>query len=97
MPSLLRSAVLGAVLTMGMASAALAQGYPPPPPLRYEVVPVVPGPRYVWEPGHWVWNGRAYAWIGGHYIVRRAAYHEYVHGHWGERYGHPVWIGPYWR
>jgi hypothetical protein len=44
-----------------------------------------------------VWNGRAYAWIGGHYIVRRAAYHEYVHGHWGERYGHPVWIGPYWR
>jgi hypothetical protein len=102
MNRLIRSAViaacvLGSAAPAAFAPPAFAQGYPPIPPPRVEVVPVAPGARYVWEPGHWVWNGRAYVWIGGHYVIRRAAYHEYVPGHWGVRFGRPVWIEPFWR
>jgi hypothetical protein len=102
MPSLFRSTILTATLTAALGSAAFApsafaQGYPPLPPPRVEVLPPPPGARYIWQPGHWVWNGRAYAWIGGRYIIRRAAYREYVPGHWADRYGRPVWVQPYWR
>jgi hypothetical protein len=94
----LRSALLAAALTCGLGTAAVAQGYAPLPPLRAEIVPPPPGTRYVWEPGHWVWNGRAYVWSGGHYVIRRAAYHEYIHGHWVEEPGRPpFWVGPHWR
>jgi hypothetical protein len=42
------------------------------PPLQVEVVPISPGPDYVWDPGWWSWNGGAWFWIGGrwHYPVR---------------------------
>ena len=37
--------------------AAAPAGADPPPP----------GARYVWLPGHWLWNGRAYVWVRGRY------------------------------
>ena len=44
------------VVLMGLCGTAAAQ-YPPPPPLYQEVVPAPPGPRWIWQPGHWQWNG----------------------------------------
>ena len=94
----------GAIL-LGLAVAGagpvLAQpppSYPPVPPPRYEQVPPPPGGRYVWEPGHWHWNGVQYVWVGGHYVVRRPHYGRYVPGHWqwAPREGRYVWRPAHW-
>jgi hypothetical protein len=51
-------------------TTVVVQSTPPPP--EVEVVPISPGPDYVWDPGWWSWNGGAWFWIGGrwHYPVR---------------------------
>jgi hypothetical protein len=91
---------LGLVATAG---AALAQpvpppSYPPVPPPREELVPPPPGARYVWEPGHWHWNGVQYAWVPGHYILRHARYSHWVPGRWqwAPRQGRWVWQPSHW-
>jgi len=68
----------------------------PPPPL-VEVIPVSPGPDYLWTPGCWSWNGGAWIWIGGgwHYPVRPG--HPWVGGYWGGHGRGRVWVGGHWR
>jgi hypothetical protein len=87
-------------LIPGVARPAGAQEIPPygaiPPPRR-EVVPPPPGTRYIWEPGHWHWNGRAYVWFRGHYVIRQARWGEYVPGHWDHRGPNWVWVPAHWR
>jgi hypothetical protein len=91
-----RTALVTLMLTAGAAGLAQAQ-YAPVPPPRYEVVPPPPvGPRAVWEPGHWHWNGARYVWIGGRYVAFRPNYHHYVPGHWARRGGGFVWIPAHW-
>src|ERR1700679_821566 len=44
-----------------------------PPPLRTEVIPVIPRERAeleVWQPGHWRWDGREHVWVEGRYVAR---------------------------
>jgi hypothetical protein len=66
-----------------------------PPPPQVEVVPVAPGPSYVWAPGYWGWNG-AWVWVGGHYVIRPHPHAVYVGPHW-VRHGHGyIWIGGSW-
>jgi hypothetical protein len=93
------AAISAVVLALGIGSA-VAQPPPPnaPPPLRYEQVPPPPGERFIWEPGHWHWNGVQYVWVNGHYVERRAHYGHYVPGHWAWRpgLGRYVWIGAHW-
>jgi hypothetical protein len=51
-----RSLVAGALLLLTgciVEQPAVVQRAPPPPPPPVEVVPVAPGPAYVWVPGHW--------------------------------------------
>lgn len=91
-----RSFLLGAVLAIGLSDAAQAQSYRSVPPPRYEVIPVAPGPRFIWEPGHWVWSGHGYAWAGGRYVQRRPNYRNYHPGRWANRYGRWVWVAPGW-
>jgi len=92
----LRPVVLGIALAAALCGSARAQFYAPVPPLRYELVPVAPGPAVLWEPGHWAWNGGGYVWIGGHYVRRRPYYANFHHGHWANRYGRWVWVAPGW-
>ena len=68
----------------------------PPPPL-VEVIPVSPGPDYLWTPGCWSWNGGAWIWIGGgwHYPVRPG--HAWIGGYWGGHGRGRVWVGGHWR
>jgi hypothetical protein len=68
----------------------------PPPPLRYEVVPVAPAPGYVWIGGYWGVEGNRYVWVpgrwqrppyGGAYWYHPHYDHydkgwEYHEGHW---------------
>jgi hypothetical protein len=81
--------VVACVLLIGMGGAGAQPpppGYAPIPPPRVEVVPPAPGPRVVWEPGHWHWDGVRYIWIDGRYVERRPHYGHYVEGRW-------VWAG----
>lgn len=95
--ALLRVAVLPACGFL--AGPALAQPgfYPPPPPPLRPDAPFgrPPGPRHVWRPGHWRWNGRSYVWVPGGWVVRprRGAWRQ---GRWVRRGGRWVWIEPGW-
>ena len=44
---------------------------PPPPVAPVEVVPVAPGPGYVWVAGHWAWRRHGYIWVPGHWECPR--------------------------
>ena len=67
-----------------------------PPAPQVEVIPVAPGPYYVWAPGYWSWNG-GWVWVGGRYMSRPRPGAVWAAGHWG-RHGHDyVWIGGGWR
>lgn len=89
-----------AVVALGLSgvTAAEAQGYPPMPPPRYEHrPPPPPGTRYVWQPGHYTWNGYRYVWHPGRYVPRGPHYGRFVPGHWVNRHGTWVWIPQHWR
>ncbi|HTP82092.1 MAG TPA: hypothetical protein VMQ11_04060 [Alphaproteobacteria bacterium] len=70
----------------------------PPAPVT-EAVPAPPGPaeRWVWQPGHWRWNGREYVWAAGHYVERPRRDAEWVPPHWQERGGGWVYVEGRWR
>jgi hypothetical protein len=96
-------AIAGMVFFVSLGSA-LAQPGPPPlpygavPPPRQEMVPPPPGERFVWEPGHWHWDGVRYVWHGGRYVVRGPHYGHYVEGRWiWAPYQHRwVWRAAHW-
>ena len=58
-----------------------------PPPERVEVVPA-PREGYLYEPGHYEWNGAEYVWIQGQFIRDREGHewHPYVLEHRGDRW-----------
>jgi hypothetical protein len=64
-------------------------GVPPPPP-QVEVVPVAPGPAYVWIGGYWAWRLGRHVWIGGRWGLPPARGHAWVPGGWYR-------AGPGWR
>lgn len=79
----------GAALTAAMAVPAMSQvsfgiqiGRTPPPPLRYEVRPAMPGPGYVWVDGYWRWDRGRYVWAPGVWQRPPYAGAYYTHGHW---------------
>ena len=98
----MRWRIAGAAVAVAWISSANAQPPPPDyaaiPPPRYETVPPPPGPRMVWEPGHWHWNGASYIWIGGHYIVARPHHLHWIEGRWvwAPRAGRWVWAAAHW-
>ena len=67
-----------------------------PPPAVEEVIPSSPGPRYVWAPGYWVWNGR-WLWQAGHWTVPPRERAVWQPGHWAERHGEWYWEPGRWR
>lgn len=68
-----------------------------PPPPQVEVIPVAPGPAYVWVPGYWWWNRGAWIWVRGTWVARPRAGAVWVGGYWA-RHGHGyIWVGGHWR
>jgi hypothetical protein len=67
-----------------------------PPPVQYEVIPVLPFPGALWIGGHWGWFGGRHTWIGGYY-ARPVYGHRYVPRRW-EQHGHGRWAlrGGFW-
>ncbi len=63
-----------------------------PPPLRSEMVPVAPGPGFIWIRGHWGWHRDRWEWIGGRWDRVAQPGAEWVPGRWAVRGGGWVWI-----
>ncbi|MFY9724649.1 MAG: hypothetical protein WB579_09395 [Bryobacteraceae bacterium] len=80
---LLTAALLmaGSVLTACAGGAGVFIAEPPPP--RYGVIGVAPGPGFVWTDGFWDLRGGAWAWAPGRWV----------------RSPRPraVWVAPAWR
>jgi hypothetical protein len=71
---------------------------PPPPPPEQEVVPVSPGPDYVWIGGFHRWNGHGYVWVRGHYDRRPHSAAHWEPAHWEHRGARAhVWVEGRWR
>lgn len=90
--AMLKKIVAGAALAAAMAVPAMSQvtfgvqiGRTPPPPLRYERRPVMPGPGYVWIDGYWNWDRGRYVWVPGRWERPPYAGAYWSHGHW-DRY-----------
>jgi hypothetical protein len=62
---------------------------PPPPPPGDPAV-------FVWQPGHWRWDGRDYQWHPGHYEKRPARAADWVPAEWVERNGQWVYRPGHW-
>jgi hypothetical protein len=68
----------------------------PPAPL-HEIIPVAPGPDFVWIGGHWHWNNNRWVWNRGYFArpPRRGA--VWVAPRFEAHEGGSVFIGGYWR
>lgn len=83
----------GAVLVLGTLTGACAVsgGYVavgPPPPPRYGIIGVAPGPGFVWTEGFWDWRGGGYAWVPGRWVRPPHPRAVWVPGNWVERPHH---------
>jgi hypothetical protein len=80
-------------LIIGCAATVYAPGPPPTP--KVEVKSHPPGPKAVWIPGHWNWDGDTWTWISGHWVKKPKG--KWVEGHWAKRrHGH-VWVPGHWK
>jgi hypothetical protein len=73
--------LMTSTISVGCAGGAYYASFGPPPP-RYGVAGVAPGPGYVWTDGYWNWTGGNWAWVGGRWM----------------RPPHPgaMWVAPRW-
>jgi len=63
-----------------------------PPPERVEVVPMNPGPGYIWIRGHWAWRHERWDWINGHWDRVTSPGYTWIPGQWVARGNGWVWI-----
>lgn len=98
----IRDLALPLALSCTMACAA---GPPPgrvyvverPPAPRREIVPIAPGPRYVWVPGRWHRARAGWTWTEGRYILPPGRHRVWVPGQW--HHGRRGWyyVEGHWR
>jgi hypothetical protein len=63
-----QSTTVATTTTSSPASSTSIVVTPPPAPApQVEVIPVSPGPDYLWTPGWWSWNGSGWIWFGGYW------------------------------
>jgi len=82
---LMGTVLLGTILTAcapGGGGYVSARFGPPPPP-RYGIIGVAPGPGYVWTDGFWDLRGGRWYWVGGRWVRPPR--------------GRGVWVAPQWR
>ena len=97
MKKLFSTLLLGMGLAMGAANAQVYVRIGPPPPARREMVPVRPGPRYVWVPGYYRAEGNRYVWRSGAWVIPPGRQHRWVPGHWRNSRRGYYWVEGHWR
>jgi hypothetical protein len=96
MKKLFSTLLLGATLAIGAADAQLYVRVGPPPPMRHEVLPIRPGPRYVWTPGYYRADGNRYSWQSGRWVVPPRGHGRWVPGHWQNSRRGYYWVDGHW-
>ena len=87
----------GAWLSGCAAHGSYMVGYGPPPPPRYGVVGVAPGPGYVWTEGFWDRRGGSWNWVSGRWMRPPRPHARWVPGYWSpDGHGYRFRQG-YWR
>ena len=92
--------LLGFVVASALSAPAFGQIQiyigTPPPPIRYEAPPPIPGEGFAWTAGFWEPHGPHYRWVPGRYV--RAPYPgahwtpaRYEHGDKGWRMHQGYW------
>ena len=96
-PTVTQPGAVSATATANQAPATTVITQSEPPPPQVEVIPVSPGPDYLWTPGCWSWNGGAWIWIGGrwHFPVRPG--HVWIGGYWSGHGRGRAWVRGHWR
>ena len=89
--------LLAAILPGCAAGGAYVGRYGPPPPPRYGIVGVTPGPGFVWCDGFWDWRGGRWFWVSGGW--RRPPHRRavWVPGYWHEEHSRYRFHRGYWR
>ena len=87
-------AFIGPGSPMSPSTMFEAPGMPPPP--RMQVIPRSPGPRFVWAPGTWAWNG-GWGWVPGAWVPPPRGRSVWTPGRWNRRGRGAVWVGGSWR
>ena len=67
-----------------------------------EIVPVAPGPDYVWVSGYWTWRRTAYGynhceWVPGVWAHRPHRDAVWIGARWEPHHGVNVWVDGHWR
>lgn len=85
------------VVQQGPAAAVMTPMDSPPADL-VEQIPASPGENYIWQKGHWQWNG-SWVWVGGQWSLKPNGYTVYVPGYWrhSHHHHHWEWVAPYWK
>lgn len=75
--------LLGTILTGcgGYGYSSGYVGYGPPPP-RYGVVGVAPGPGYIWMDGYWNRYGNDWRWVNGRWATPPRGYRRWERAEW---------------
>ncbi len=92
----LRLPLMLLALTIASALAQETQiGFAPPSPPQ-ENRAERPGPRHIWIPGNYQWNGVRYVWINGFWVIPPGGNRAWIPGRWTPRNGTYVWVDGYW-
>jgi hypothetical protein len=100
-----RKTVLLPLLSTLVIATACASGPPPgqvyivdrPPPERVEVIPVAPGPSYVWVAGYWSRDRQSWNWVPGRWVSPESRYRAWAPGHWARSRRGWYYIDGHWR
>lgn len=76
------------------ATIIIAPKAPPAP--EAETPPPPPSPTFVWEPGHWSWDGVNFAWQAGKYVEKPSVTATFTPGHWQQTPAGWQWIDGHW-
>ncbi|HWB85396.1 MAG TPA: YXWGXW repeat-containing protein [Bryobacteraceae bacterium] len=73
---------LGTILAGCGGGGVYAVRLGPPPPPRYGVVGIAPGPGYVWTDGYWDARGGHWNWVQGRWVRPPRRGSVWVPGEW---------------
>ncbi len=87
--------ILAMAMTLGSAAQVIIKVRPGAPVMRAR--PAMPGPKYVWVHGDYVYRGNQYVYNEGYWAVPPPRRSHWVEGKWKHRRGGWVWIPGHWR